>query len=184
VSQRPPVDSRRIAEFLARLAERFRGRGRLYLVGGATVVYENYRAQTLDIDLSIEAEPADEARLVQAIRDLKDSLNVNVELVSPADFIPLPAGYKERSQFIGRFGTLDVFHFDLYSTALSKIARGSEQDFADVLALLRRGRIDWPELERFFNEILPQVGLRSLRQDPQDFMLKFGALRGLWLPHP
>ena len=180
VSQRSPVDSQRIHEFLGALGERFRGRARLYLVGGATLVYEHFRAQTLDIDLTIEAEPSAEGQLIQAIRELKDSLGLNVEQVSPADFIPLPAGYRDRSEFIGRFGNLDVFHFDLYSTALSKIERGSEQDFADVLALLRAKRIQWTELERAFDEILPQFGLHSLRQNPQAFQRKFEALRGQW----
>jgi hypothetical protein len=184
VSQRSPVDSQRIVEFLTALGRQFHGTARLYLVGGTTLVYEKYRAQTLDIDIAIEADPAEEGRLVQAIRELKDTLGLNVEQVSPGDFIPLPAGYSDRSEFVGRFGNLDVFHFDLYSTALSKIERGSEQDFADVLALLRAGRIQWPELERAFNGILPQFGQRSLRQNPQAFQRKFDALRNLWLSNP
>lgn len=181
MSQRSPVDRGRIAHFLGKLGEHYRGRGRLYLVGGTTVVYENYRAQTLDIDLTIEADPRDEARLLASIRELKESLAINVEQVSPADFIPLPAGYRERSEFVGRFGGLDVFHFDLYSTALSKIDRGSEQDFSDVLSLLQAGRVEWIKLEGGFDEILPQFGARSLKQDPDEFKRKFSALRGMWL---
>ena len=180
MSQRPPVDRGRIADFLNKLGQRFRGRARLYLVGGTTVVYENRRAQTLDVALTIEADPADEIRLLQTLRELKDALAINVEQVSPADFIPLPGGYRDRSEFVGRFGGLDVFHFDLYSTALSKIERGNEQDFADVLALLHAGRITWSKLEGFFDEILPQFGARSLRQDPDEFKRKFEALRRLW----
>lgn len=180
MSQRPPVDQRRITEFLRQLGERYRGGGRLWLVGGTTIVLEGHRAQTLDIDLAIEADPADEGRLLQAIRELKEVLLVNVEQVSPADFIPLPSGYRERGRFIRRFGGLDVFHFDFYSTALSKIERGSEQDFADVLALLRAGQVEWPLLESCFDEILPQFGQRSLKQDPEEFARKFAALARMW----
>jgi hypothetical protein len=149
------------------------------LVGGTTIVFENYRTQTLDIDLTFEVEPAEESRLVQAIRELKEGLNVNIEQVSPADFIPLPAGYRERGEFVGRFGGLDVFHFDLYSTALSKIERGSEQDFSDVLSLLQAGRIEWTKLQRFFAEILGDFGAHSLRQDPLEFEQNFRALEAM-----
>src|SRR6185436_21076172 len=99
----------------------------------------------LEIDLTFEADPADETRLLQTVRELKADLSINVEQVSPADFIPLPAGHQERCEFIGRFGGLHVFHFDLYSTALSKIERGTEQDFADMLALLSAGRLEWTQ---------------------------------------
>ena len=180
MSQRLPVDRQRILEFLQRLGERYRGRGRVWLVGGTTVVFAGYRSQTLDVDLTFETEPADEAPFLQAIRELKDTLSINVEQVSPADFIPLPAGWRDRSQFVGRFGNLDVFHFDLYSTVLSKIERGSEQDFADTLALLRAGQIEWASLKNCYNEILPQFGTRSLKQDPEEFQRKFEALRQMW----
>ena len=176
MSGRAPVDRQRIETFLRRLGEHYRGKGRLYLVGGTTIVFEGLRARTLDIDLTFEVDPADETQLVQAIRELKETLSVNVEQVSPADFIPLPAGYRDRCEFIGRFGGLEVFHFDLYSTALSKIERGTEQDFADVLALLAAGRIDWEMLASRFREILPQFGARSLKQDPEEFQRKFNAL--------
>jgi Nucleotidyltransferase of unknown function (DUF6036) len=179
VSQRSPVDRQRITEFLTKLGERYRGRARLYLVGGTTIVFENYRTQTLDIDLTFEVEPADESRLVQAIRELREDLNINVEQVSPGDFIPLPAGYQNRGEFVGRFGGLDVFHFDLYSTALSKVERGSEQDFADVLSLLQAGRIEWAKLRDFFTEILGEFGAHSLKQDPIEFEQNFRALAGM-----
>ena len=62
---------------------------------------------------------------------------MNVEEASPGDFIPLPAGSEGRHEFIERFRKLDVFHFDLYSVALSKIERGRTQDLEDVLKLLQ-----------------------------------------------
>jgi predicted nucleotidyltransferase len=180
MSLRQSVDQQRITEFLRQLGETSRVAGRVYLVGGATVVFEGYRSRTLDIDLTVETSPADEERLVRVLRDLKDRLSVNVELVSPADFIPLPGGWRERSEFVGRYGGLDVFHFDLYSTALSKIERGTEQDYADVLALLNGGRIAWAALRQCFDEIMPHYGRRSLKQDPADFTAKFRALEKKW----
>ncbi len=180
MSQRPPVNRKRILEFLQRLGERYRGSGRLWLVGGTTVVFEELRAQTLDIDVTFEVEPKDESQLLQVIRELKESLSINVEQASPADFIPLPTGWRDRSKFVGRFGNLDVFHFDLYSTVLSKIERGNEQDFADSLALLERNEIEWNTLKMYFDEVLPQFGLKSLKQNPKRFEENFDALKRLW----
>ena len=177
MSQRPPVDPQRIEEFLRRLGERFRRPGRIYLVGGTTMVFEGFRQQTLDIDIAFEVAAEDHSAFIRAVRDLKQELWINVEEASPSDFIPLPEGYRERAPFVGRYGQLDVFHFDLYSMALSKIGRGTEPDFSDVLALLHSGRIDWETLAACFAEILPHVGTASLRQDPEEFQRKFDALK-------
>ena len=143
---RQRVDRQRIEHFLQRLGRQFNKPGRVYLVGGTTMVYEGLRQQTLDIDLALEIADEDHSALIATIRQLKESLSLNIEEASPADFIPLPAGYRERSQYVGRYGLLDVFHFDLYSTALSKIERGTENDFADVLALLRTGYLEIAKL--------------------------------------
>jgi len=68
------------------------------------MVYEGFRNQTLDIDLALELSPQDHTSFIQMVRELKEELNVNVEEASPGDFIPLPAGYKDRCQFLGRYG--------------------------------------------------------------------------------
>ena len=73
-----------------------------------------------------------------------------------------------------------MFHFDLYSTVLSKLERGNEQDFADSLALLERNEIEWNTLKMYFDEVLPQFGLKSLKQNPKRFEENFDALKRLW----
>jgi hypothetical protein len=180
VSQRLSVDRQRIEQFLKHLGRRFRRPGRVYLVGGTTSVFEGLRPQTVDIDLTYEIAAEDQAAFIRTVRELKQELAINVEEVSPGDFIPLPTGYRERCRFIGRYGQLDVFHFDLYSTALSKIERGTEGDFADVLALLRTRQIEMETLNAAFAEILPQMASASLKQDPQEFERKFAALNQMW----
>ncbi len=180
MSSRQPADRSRIDLFLRRLGDRFRRPGRVYLVGGTTMVFEGLRAQSLDIDLTLDVAPADHAAMMQAIRELRDQLALNVEEASPGDFIPLPAGYQDRALFVGRYGQLDVFHFDPYSTALSKIARGTEEDLNDVLALLRTGRLELASLERYYQEIRPQLAAKNLRQDPKEFDANFQALRAMW----
>jgi hypothetical protein len=180
MSLRPAVSRERIDAFLSRLAQDFRQPARLYLVGGTSLVFERFRPQTLDVDITIEVSADRHGELIQVLRKIKDTLGINIEEVSPADFIPLPAGFKNRHEFIGRFGQIDVFHFDWYSTALSKIERGRQQDLEDVVAALQHHRLVWSRLESMFQEILPLVGEKSLKQDPEDFALNFGALRALW----
>jgi len=81
--------------------------GRIYLTGGATAVLRGWRASTVDIDLRIVPESD---RILRSIPDLKEALHVNVELASPADFLPELPGWQERSVFIAREGRLDFFH--------------------------------------------------------------------------
>lgn len=180
MSMRPPADRQRIIDFLQHLGQRFRRPGRVYLVGGTTLVFEGFRTQTLDVDLSFEVGDRDHGEFIRAVRSLKDELAINVEEASPGDFIPLPQGYQDRAKFIGRFGSLDVYHFDVYSVALSKIERGRDADFADVLALLEAGWLDFETLKCYFDEILPQVGERSLKEDPEEFQRKFAYLQETW----
>jgi hypothetical protein len=177
---RPPVDRQRILFFLQHLGQRFRKPGRVYLVGGTTLVFEGFRTQTLDVDLTFDVDERDYGEFIQAVRVLKDELAINVEEASPGDFIPLPEGYQNRAHYVGRFGNLDVYHFDVYSVALSKIERGRDADFADVTALLEAGWLDFPTLKRYFAEIIPLVGERSLKEDPVEFQRKFAYLENAW----
>ena len=174
---RRPVDAARIERFLAALGDRFRHPGRVYLVGGTTVVLKGLRAQTLDIDLTYEVAAAHLDEFFRIIRELKESLDVNVEEVSPRDFIPLPEGFESRALFVGRFGQVDVFHFDPYSTVLSKIERGTEKDFADCRVLLKAGVVDGPRLKECFDLIMRRYGRESLRQDEARFRRHFDVLR-------
>jgi hypothetical protein len=144
------------------------------------MVYEGFRGLTIDIDLAFEVSQEWHANFIDTVRNLKDELAVNVKEASPGDFIPLPTGHEERAQFLGRYGQLDIFHFDLYSMVLSKIERGTEEDFSDALLLLNSGRINLEVLERHFAEILPRFGVSSLSQDPQEFSQKFAALKQMF----
>lgn len=180
MSLRRHVDRPLIDRFLRLVGEQYRRRGRLLLVGGTTLVYESLRAQTLDIDLAIQVADADHDDLFRVIRSVRQTLAINVEEASPDHFIPLPTGYADRHVFIATYGQVDAFHFDLYSTALSKIERGRVQDLRDVVLLLQARRTEWQDLERYFHEILPKMGLKSLRQDPAEFEKNFHALAALW----
>jgi hypothetical protein len=83
-------------------------------------------------------------------------LRLDLEEVPLVEFIPLPTRARERRRLVGRFGQIEIYIFDLYSIALSKIARGFESDLEDVVFMLREGLIEFGELERHSGEVLPQ----------------------------
>lgn len=124
--------------------------GRVYLTGGASAVLMNWRASTLDVDVAIFPE---DQRVLRAIPEIKEMLDINVELASPADFIPPLPGWEERSLFIAREAALSFHHYDFYSQALSKIERAHRKDLADVQSMLSAGLIDRERLLPLFERI-------------------------------
>jgi hypothetical protein len=162
---RQVTDAARLRAFMRQLGRRARTPGRVYLVGGASAVLLEWRATTVDIDL--EFEPGSDV-LLREIPALKDELQVNVELASPAHFIPELPGWRDRSPFIVREGTIDFHHYDFYAQALAKIERGHDRDVGDVKAMADHGLIAPSRLLVFFGEIEPEL-YRYPAIDPPSF---------------
>lgn len=139
----------------------------MYLTGGATAVLEGWRPSTVDVD--VRFEPDSDAALRQ-IAALKERLQVNVELASPLDFLPPLPEWRERSRFRFRAGNLDVFDFDLYSQAMSKLERGFELDLRDVKEMVDSSQVEPARLLELFERIEPEL-FRFPAVDP-------GRLRG------
>jgi hypothetical protein len=177
VSSRPPVDRERIEKFLTVLGQRFTHEARIYLVGGSTMVLAGLRSQTIDIDIDYWVDDRMHGALVNTLRQLKEELRINIEEVSPAHFIPLPKGHAERARYVNRYGKIDVYHFDPYSTALAKLERGREEDLRDVEALLDAGWLDWSTLEETAAEIVPRMATESLKGEPDRLLRHLGELR-------
>jgi uncharacterized nucleotidyltransferase DUF6036 len=115
-----------------------------------------------------------------AIQRLIQQMQVNVEFASPADFMPLPSQWETRARFIARYGMIDVFYFDFYRIALSKIERGNSRDIADVKLLVQQGIITLNELDVAYQEVLSQLGKwRYPRITPQRFSERYTAIRKL-----
>lgn len=150
---RAPADSERVRN-LARELGRTSEAARVYLTGGATAVLEGWRNSTIDVDIRIEPESDD---LLRRIAIAKEKLDINVELASPADFIPELPDWRERSPFLFREGSLDFHNFDPYSQALSKIERDFELDREDVGAMFERGLVEPERLRELFETIEPDL---------------------------
>jgi hypothetical protein len=147
---RESADAERIERLARELGRAVAPGTKMYLTGGATAVLEGWRPSTVDVD--VRFEPDSDAALRQ-IADLKERLQVNVELASPLDFLPPLSGWQERSRFRFRAGNLEVFDFDLYSQALSKLERGFDLDLRDVAEMVKAGKVEPTRLLELFEGI-------------------------------
>ncbi|HVL98865.1 MAG TPA: hypothetical protein VM324_06215 [Egibacteraceae bacterium] len=156
----------RIRVFLRELGRHARHPARAHLAGGATAVLLGWRDATIDVDLAF-AGPGGDA-LLRAIPALKDALRLNVELATPADFIPLPADWREHGRFETQEGRLVVYHVELVWQALAKIHRGHRQDLEDARTMVTRGLVAPDELRAAFTRIEPEL-FRFPNIDPPSF---------------
>jgi hypothetical protein len=169
VTGREPVPAPRLRAFLEALGGEFRHPARLYLSGGESLVWRGVRQATRDVAVSFEVDPRWHGEWIRTIQTLVERLSTSVEEASPADFIPLPPGAKDRALFVARFGSVDVFLLDPYSIALSKLERGHAQDLEDVRALVSAGVLDPAELRRLLDAILPEYERTTIRADVPRF---------------
>jgi uncharacterized nucleotidyltransferase DUF6036 len=164
---REEADRERIQRLMEAFGRAANGRVRVYLVGGTTAVLLGWRATTIDVDFVMR--PEDDG-ILRALPALKETLRVNLEIASPAEFIPVPAGWEDRGLFVAQEGSVAFYHFDLYAQALAKVERGHRHDLADVREMIERRLVDpghaleyfasmEPELFRF-----PAIDARSFRR--------------------
>ena len=155
------------------LAAAARSPGKVYFTGGATALLLGFREQTIDIDLKLDPEPEG---AFEAIAVLKNSLDLNVELASPDDFIPPAPDWRERSRHIASIGRLEFFHYDFALQALAKLERGHAQDLEDAASFLRGGYVTADELRTRFEQIeaalirYPAIDPQQFRQKVMDFL--------------
>jgi ribosomal 50S subunit-associated protein YjgA (DUF615 family) len=168
---REVADRDRIHRFMRALGRQTFEDTRIYFTGGATAVMYGWRDSTIDVDIKIVP---DRDALLQTIPSIKEDLHLNVELASPLDFIPVLAGWEERSPYIAQEGRAFFHHFDLYAQALAKIERGHAQDAADVQEMLRRGLIVRGKGLEYFAAIepflyrFPALDARTFREAVQE----------------
>jgi len=163
---RAAVDAARLRAFLDELSRAAHQPTRLYLTGGASQLLRGFRDSTVDIDLTFEPESDPMLRSMVA---LKETLDVNVELVSPAHFVPALPGWRDRCEFALQLGNLSIFHFDPYTQALSKLERGHTRDLQDIDAVVSAGLVDPKLLCALFAEAQSEL-FRYPAIDPKSLL--------------
>lgn len=169
------VTSATLETFLQRLGERSSCAGVLYLLGGSALCLLGNPRTTADIDYNFEVEAGSLEQFQSAVAELAAEMRLDVEAVPLDEFIPVLPQALERRRPVGRYGRLDVYLFDLYSIALSKIARGFEADVEDVMFLLCERLIEFGELESHFNAVLPDAPKADI--SPSEFRAHFEEIR-------
>lgn len=168
------VTPRVLEDFFTQLGQRAVKPARLYLLGGSALCLLGSPRTTVDVDLDLELPVEDEAQLEAMINELAEEMRLDVEVVPLAAFAPLAPDADKRHRFLGSYGPIDVYIFDLYSIALSKIARGFESDLEDVIFLLNKELIHVEPLRSAFVSVLPNA--RRVDVDPREFQAYFDEL--------
>ncbi len=168
------MDHSQIQSILQTLGERVPKSSRLILVGGSALALLGSPRLTIDIDFIGDDVFPNE--LHQTIMRAAKELKFFVEPVPMERFIPLPDGSAERSIRIGQFGNLEVFVADPYSIALSKLDRGFDTDFDDIIFLIQSGHVDWDKLQRMTQAVLPRAGEFDII--PAEFLAHLEIVRG------
>ena len=170
---RQSIQKEFVDTIFSELAKHAKGPGKIYVTGGITAVLLGIRQSTIDIDLKLYPEPKG---IFESIREVKEELNINVELASPDLFIPPIPGWEERSIYITTHNGIEFFHYDLYSQALAKIERGHQRDVADVSALVKKGLIEKDNLIDMFSLIeaelirYPAIAPETFRKKVEEFV--------------
>ncbi len=164
----------KIERFMCELGRRVHGGGRVDLAGGGTAVLKGWREMTIDLDLKALPEPGG---FFAAIRELKDQIDLNVELASPDDFIPELLGWQDRSPFIAGHGTIDFFHYDPYGPSSIQDRTRPHTRLFDVAAMLDRGLVARERLWTLFLAIEPRL-LRYPSIEPAGFRAAVWAVCG------
>jgi hypothetical protein len=151
---REVADLERIRRLMQAFGRAASGPVRVYLVGGTTAVLLGWRATTIDVDFVMRP---DDDGILRALPSLKEALRVNLEIASPAEFIPVPAGWEDRGTFVAQEGPVAFYHFDLYAQALAKVERGHRHDVEDVREMISRDLIDPRRALEYFARVEPEL---------------------------
>jgi hypothetical protein len=159
------VDRARVVRVMTALASHADRDTNVYFTGGVTAVLAGWRTSTIDVDF---LPVPDSGAMMRALPSIKEALSVNLELAAPSHFIPVPAGWEDRSPVIERIGQVTFHNFDLYAQALAKLERRHDRDWSDVREMLKRGLIRRELVVEYFAQIEPEL-YRFPAIDPRTF---------------
>ena len=173
------ITSDTLEVFFQNLGKRIEGRVSFYLVGGSALLLLGSPRETIDVDYVIEPSSTEVEGL---IKQLSNEMQLDLEPVPLDEFVPLPAEAGARHRLIGHYGQIDVYVFDPYSIALSKLDRGFDTDIDDILFLLHRAIITLPILEQVVRDALPR--LRDFDMNSGDLIKHLQAVQDALQGHP
>ena len=164
-----------IRNFLNRLGQQYPQPVKLYLLGGSALCFLGSPRRTVDIGCVVELSTKEFKDTVDVVAN---ELHVEVEIIPIDEFIPLPSNATARHHNVEKFGSIEVYIFDPYSIALSKLARGFDTDIQDVLFLLQQSIIEIGILTKFVKDAIPVAWDYDI--DPNELRTHLEVVKNLY----
>lgn len=145
----------------------------LILVGGLALSCYGIPRATLDIDAEIKCGEDTYFELLEYLK--KEGIAANIsENISGWGIIGLAQNYRKRARIVYRGRNLTLRILEPVDFVLSKLLRGTEEDFKDALGVIKKFQISQLKLKK-------RVKLIAFPKDPETifFRKKFAHLLGL-----
>lgn len=136
----------------------------LLLIGGLAMSFYGIPRHTVDIDAEIKCDEKTYFELVEYLK--KEDIVFNIgENISGWGTIPLPANYRERAKVVYKSDYLTLKIMDPVDFVFSKLLRGTEEDFRDVIDVIQKYHITKDSL-------IEQQRLIQFPKDPETLFFK------------
>lgn len=136
----------------------------IILIGGLAMSFYGSPRYTIDMDGEIKCEEGLYDELIEYLR--KKDINFNLsENISGWGLVPLPEGYRERASVVYQGKRLIVKILEPVDFVFSKLVRGTEEDFKDILDVIKKYNIS-PD------KLLEREKLIKYPRDPETFFFK------------
>lgn len=130
-------------EFLAKKDEAIE----LLLIGGLAMSVYGISRFTVDIDAEIKCSEKIYYELLDHLKEEGLAFNIG-ENIAGWGIIPIPEGYRERATIAYKGKRLVIKVLDPADFIFSKLLRGTEQDFADAIDVIKKFRITPDDIKK------------------------------------
>ena len=144
-----------LEQCLVELGHLFPHPARIYLLENSGLTHQGARRSGVDVALEVQVDPIHAGEFVTSVGAVQDKHHVHLGYLSSAEW--LPPGWETRAEYLARYGQIDVYVFDAYPVALSKLARARVSDLCHVHALIRERRLDLNRLPTVVAEVAAQL---------------------------
>lgn len=147
----------------------------LLLVGGLAMSFYGIPRFTADIDGEINCNEEIYFGLLEYFKKEKTPCNIS-DNINGWGIVPLPEGYRSRARIVYKSKELILKILEPIDFVFSKLLRGTEEDFQDIVSVIKKYRITKDELKEREKNI-------NFPRDPETlfFKKKFSHLMELLL---
>lgn len=119
----------------------------LLLIGGLAMSFYGIPRFTLDIDAEINCKDEFYFEFLEYLKKEKFAFNIS-DNINAWGIVPLPEGYRKRAKIVYESKYLIIKTLEVTDFIFSKLLRGTEEDFKDIIEVIKRYQIPKENLER------------------------------------